>query len=129
MPYTLDHKDNGFIVTHTGIITIEEINEANGRIHGHEGFDLHRYQIINALDADFSKITHSHARMPGATDSIASRTRSNVQVAILVEEPTAARFCEHYIETAKRMGSSWEFQIFADLRSAREWVLGQGGFI
>lgn len=72
MLYYLNYKNNGFFLTHKGLITIDEIHEANGLIHGHEEFDSHKYQIINLLDADFSTINQSESIEPAATDLVMS---------------------------------------------------------
>lgn len=122
MPYDLIYKNTGFFLTHTGIISREEISEANGVIHGHVEFDAHTFQIINLLEADFSEILNVHARDPGATDSAASKIRKHVKVAIVVSELKAVEFCEHYIQVAKRLGSDWEFQLFPDENAALNWV-------
>ena len=89
MSYSLSYRDKGFFLTHKGVISIDEINEANGQIHGHEEFDSHKYQIIDLLNADFSEILLTKAKQPGATDSAASKTKGNIKVALLVEEEKA----------------------------------------
>ena len=103
-------------------ISIDEINEVNGLIHGHPEFDAHRYQIVDLLDADFTEILTSTAKQPGATDWAASKTVSHVKVAILVEEPAARQFCQEYIATAQQMGSDWEFALFPCRDQARQWI-------
>jgi len=122
MSYTIEYKNNGYRVTHRGVITIHEINEANGRIHGHSRFDAHNFQIIDVREADFSSIDPARADLPGAIDSVASRTRRNVKVAVLAAEPKAVEFCQRYADTAKRYGSPWSFRLFPDLDSALNWL-------
>jgi len=122
MAYDFSFKNNGFFVSHKGIITIDEISEANGLIHGHEYFDSHRYQIINLLQADFSEILQSRSKEPAATDWAASRYQSNVKVAIVAQEDKAVDFCKQYISESKQSGSPWDFKIFSDLEGALEWV-------
>lgn len=122
MSYLLTYKQNGFFLTHKGLITIDEIHEANGLIHGHEEFDSHRYQIINLLDADFSTINQNESKEPAATDLVASRIRSNIKVALVVREALAMNFCTLYISVSKQDGSSWVFEIFSELESALQWA-------
>jgi len=121
MSYYLSYKNNGYFLTHKGHITIDEIHEANGLIHGHEEFDSHKYQIIHLLDADFSTISQSKSKEPAATDLIASKTRPNVNVALVVRETNAINFCKHYISESKQGGSQWDFEMFSDLKGALEW--------
>lgn len=122
MAYQLKQENNGFLLVHTGTVSIEEINEVNGLIHGHPDFDTHRYQIVDLLAADFSEILTSTAKQPGATDWAASKTVSRVKVAILVEEPDAREFCQEYVSTAQQMGSDWEFALFPCRDEARQWI-------
>ena len=126
MPYELSYKDGTFFLIHVGTISIEEINEVNGRIHGHEEFDSHKCQIIDLRDADFSQVPKKEAEQPGAIDYAASITQQNVSVAIITKDQTAIDFCEEYIATSKLLGSSWSFEIFPDLNAAMKWagVLG-----
>ena len=121
MSYYISYKDNGFFLTHKGIITIDEIHKANGLIHGHEEFDSHKYQIINLLDADFSTICQSKSKEPAVTDLVASKSQSNIKVAIVAWEANAISFCKLYISESKQRGSPWDFEIFSDLEAALEW--------
>ncbi len=122
MAYDFSFKNNGFFVSHKGMITIDEISEANGRIHGHEYFDSHRYQIINLLQADFSEIDQSSSEEPAATDWVASRFQRNVKVAIVVLEDKAVDFCKQYIYESKNIDSPWVFELFADIKDALKWA-------
>lgn len=122
MAYRLTYKDKTFLLVHTGMISIGEINESNGVIHGHEKFDSHKYQIVDLLNADFSEMSLTMARQPGATDSAASKTKTNIKVALLVEEEKAIKFCNEYISIAKKMGSNWSFELFTNMELALKWL-------
>ena len=122
MSYSVTYKNNGFFLTHKGLITIDEIHEANGLIHGHAEFDFHNYQIINLLDADFSKISQRKSIEPAATDLVASKIQSKVNVALVVSEAKAVKFCELYILESNQNSSPWNFEIFSELEAALQWV-------
>ena len=122
MAYELEYHDSGFHLTHTGVVSIGEINEVNGEIQDSVHFDEHTYQLIDLLQADFSKVVQSHSEMPGATDAVASMRNNEVRVAIVATDPPAVSFCEHYIEAANSMGSTWSFAIFPDKASALKWA-------
>ncbi len=122
MAYNLHFENHGFILEHTGITTIDEINEINALVHGHEKFDAHDYQIVNLLGADFSIINQGTARMPAATDWGASKTRANVKIALVAQESNAIAFCKGYISESQEMGSPWRFRLFDQLNDAYEWV-------
>ncbi len=125
MPYTLIYRDNGFFAKHSGVITIDEINEANGKIHGHVDFDSHKFQVINLLEADLTHLHASLARIPGAIDSAGSRVNSHVKVALIAVDYISIQFCLEYINTARRLKSSWEFLIFSNEKEAILWAVPQ----
>lgn len=122
MPYHFQYNEGGFYLTHTGLVKLSEINEANGLIHGHSEFDTHDFQLINLLGADFSDLGQSDAKIPGAIDAVASRMRSDVKVAILAIDHHTLCFCNEYIKAAKHYGSTWSFMLFEDPAEALEWL-------
>ena len=123
MAYDLHFNNNGFVLIHKGIITISEIHEANGRIQGHQDFDLHTHQIIDLLQADFSNITQKKADEPAATDWVASRLCPTVKIAIVVDEERAVAFSQQYIDKSIKMESPWHFSLFTEMQEALKWVL------
>jgi hypothetical protein len=122
MAYEVKFHDDGFYLTHEGMITLEEIIEANGEILSHSNFDQHRYQIVNVLAADFTEIDQKASKIPAAIDQAAGTSNQLVKVAVVAAEENAVRFCKDYIDTAKDFGSKWLFRIFRDLKAAEEWV-------
>jgi len=122
MAFDLIFRDGGFYILHSGQVTLDEINEVNGLIHGDPRFDEHRFQVIDLLDADFAGVRLQDSRIPAATDYAASRSRETVKVAILATDETAIRFCRQYVDTAERMGSRWSFRFFEDRDDADAWI-------
>ena len=122
MAYDIRFKNNGFVVFQSGLITIDEIEEVNNFIHGHENFDSHRYQIMHLLDADFSEIILDTSEEPAAMDWAGSLTQRKVKVAFVVQEPNAVDYCKQYISHSKDMESPWDFELFADMKGALKWV-------
>ncbi len=104
MSYSVEYKDKGFYLTMTGSVTLDEIDSANALILGSENFDMHDFQIINLLEADFSKINHADAKGTGAMDWAGSKSRLYVKVALIVNDDASTSFCEEYISTAKGLG-------------------------
>lgn len=122
MAYEICFENKGVVVNFEGSITINEINEANGKLHGHKNFDSHKYHIINLLGVDLSSITEKEALIPAAMDWVASQTRSNIKVAILAEGIHEESLYLAYILQSRKMGTSWEFELFSNIKDAREWI-------
>ncbi|WP_321492246.1 hypothetical protein [uncultured Desulfobacter sp.] len=122
MSYELSYIERGFVVRFKGDVTIEELNDANGKIHGHAKFDYHRYQIIDLIEADLSSVTEEDAKEPAATDSIASLRKWNVKVALVAVKSAALSAANNYAEQARQLTPTWKFEIFSTFEDALKWV-------
>ncbi len=122
MSYQITLKEKGTIVECSGTLSIQEINEANGLLHGHARFDEHTYQIWNYENADLSQITEDEMVEPAATDWAATISVPKMKVALVVRDDHAVKLCEHYIERSKEYTSKWECQLFDSMDDALEWV-------
>ena len=108
MPYEFNWKNNGYIVTLTGISSIEEIHEANGKLQGDYRFDEHKFHIWNQLEADLSSVDISKASEPASIDSVAAKYIPGIKVAFIVQEANAVALCMNYIRKSKDFNSTWE---------------------
>lgn len=122
MAYQITYKERGSIVNCSGTLNIQEINEANGVLHGHESFDKHRYQIWNLLNADMSQITEEEMNEPAATDLAAGLSVFKMKVALVVRDNYAVKLCENYRNVVRELGSNWECQIFNSMNDAQKWI-------
>ena len=122
MSYQLSYSERGFVIRFKGKVTVEELNEANGKIHGHAGFDYHRYQIIDLLEADLSSVTEDDTKEPAAIDAIASLRKWNVKVALVVLQNDTLKTVNTYVEQARPLTPTWKFQIFSTFEDALRWA-------
>ena len=123
MSYELRYTEPGFWVDFTGNVSIEELNRANGEIQSHYGFESHKYQLINFLDADLSSVTEEDAEFPAVTDSAASKmTRHCVKVAFIVKESYALNIVNCYVQYARQLVPNWKFGVFSTRDDAMKWA-------
>lgn len=122
MPYDLNYIDSGFVAIFKGEVTIEELNEANGEIQGHSNFDDHNYQIVDLLAADLSTVTEEDTEFPAVTDSVASVSRWNVKVALVVTEEHALSIVNSYVRYAQQLTPRWQFAVFSTRGDALQWA-------
>lgn len=122
MSYEFSYNERGFVLRFKGNVTIEELNEANGKIHGHAKFDYHRYQIIDLLEANLSSVTKEDAKEPAATDAIASLRKWNVKVVLVAIKSDAVKAAKNYVERAQRLAPTWKFEIFSNFEDALRWA-------
>lgn len=123
MAYAVEWSGQGVLVTMTGTIDIEDLNEANGRLHGDPRFDGMRYQLWDLLGASLGSITRREIEQPSAIDLVAARMNAHVKVALVTASPHDVQLCEHDAARSSGQGSPWEIQILADLAAARAWCL------
>ena len=123
MPYELRYTEPGIYVHFIGNVSIEELNRANGEIQSHYGFDSHKFQLINFLDADLSSVAEEDAEFPAVTDSTASKmTRYCVKVAFIVKESYALNIVNYYVHHARQLVTNWKFGIFSTRDDAIKWA-------
>lgn len=96
--YKLNYRDGGFLIEVTGLTSIHDIDESNGKLHGDEHFDRHRFQLWDLSEADFSSISESDILEAAAVDVVASKTRYNVKVAFLIQNYHVKKICSAYIK-------------------------------
>jgi len=123
MSYELRYNDGGFVAVFKGNVTIDELNSANGEMHGHFDFDNHRYQIVDLLEANLDSVCDEDTEFPAVTDSIASETTvRKVKVAFVVEESYALSIVNGYVEHARRLVPKWKFGVFSTPEVAFTWA-------
>ena len=122
MSYKIDYRDGGYIARFEGDITIDEINLANGEVHGHENFDVHRYQVINLLEANLVAVTEDDVLIPAAINYVASKTRKNVKMAIVANQSYTVTLAKHFVSSAGDMSLPWQVKVFSELESALKWA-------
>lgn len=111
----------GFILVFDGLTTLDDINDANGKLQGLENFDRHKYQIWNLLNADLSTITTTEIKEPAAYDWAASLAVPNVKATMVGTEQAVIELWDAYVEQSKKMGSPWNFERFSNFSDALKW--------
>lgn len=122
MAYQIIWENRGVFVDCSGKLTIQDIHEANGELHGDKRFDDHRYQVWDFLESDLSSIKMDEMEEPAATDLVASSYAPNVKVAIVVSESYAVELTSHYRATSLEDNSNWECELFKTMNAARKWI-------
>ncbi len=122
MAYHITWNQEGTIVNLSGLLSIDEINEANGILHGDARLDNHKYSIWNFLEADLSQLTESDLLRPAATDGAASISIPRMKVAIVAVDSHAVKVLGHYVQYAIQVTTWWDFGIFNSMQEALHWA-------
>ena len=122
MPYELIYEDRGFIICFFGNISINDLNQGNDDIQGHEKFDSHRYQIVDLRKANLTGIALEETEVPATTDYFASFTNASVRIAMVVSDVIGSTVCREFIHHSITIGSPWEYGVFHDYDEALMWA-------
>jgi hypothetical protein len=122
MSHQITWESRGSIIECSGLFDIGELQEANGILHGHEGFDRHTYQIWDLLNADMSTISEEDMLEPSAMDDVASMSTPRMKIALVVNDDYAVKLCESYSKSIGEFNSKWECRLFDSMGDARQWA-------
>jgi filamentous hemagglutinin family protein len=122
MPYEVRSEGQGFFVKHTGIVTFDEIAEANDELIGHDDWDAHTYQIWCYLEAGAIIGENRDARVISKVDGASVRrvSKNAVKVAFLTTNAKSMEIINAYIDNANP--SEINGRIFSNEREARLWI-------
>lgn len=120
MPHTNTWEPGGLYRKFTGKISGEEILESNFELQANPDFQEIKY-IIN----DFTEVTgHSietvHTKVYASTDEMASNTKFNLKIALVVTQDPLITLANSYRE--EMIGNKFECDIFQTIEDARKWA-------
>lgn len=122
MPYRTTWEPEGIVWEFEGDVTAEEIQRANAEFYGDERSDSSKYQIIDATDVTSVEWTEIDINVTAAYDIGADRSVKNLKVAYVARDEEIVELLEKYVGISRRMNSSWKFEGFRDMSSARAWA-------
>ena len=115
-------EENGVHWQLTGVVPFQQILNTIEGFYNDVRSDRAKYQLINASKLDAFEVTERDMKCVAAFDYGASKTIKNLKVACVANNPENKKVFELYIEGSRNLNSSWKFQIFDNLETAREWV-------
>lgn len=125
MPFITTLEENGIYWKCSGIITLSDFNIIHNSLHSKDNIDQIKYFIWDGIDVEHVNLTSiAEIDIPAAMDSAASASyKKHLKAAIVINnDKNIHAIANRYIETSKKLGSSWNFKIFSTVNDAREWV-------
>lgn len=122
MPYRTMWEPNGIVWEFYDDVTAQEIEDANDEFYGDPRSDRARYQIIDAANVTSVEWTERDITVAAAYDIGAEHAIKHLRVAYVARNPEIVSKLEKYIEIARKLNKTWQFQGFADVSEARKWV-------
>jgi len=118
-------ETDGVVTTFHGVVSSEEVMEADRCFYGDPRSDTAKYQITDFTQGVPGKVDTDHVTTIAAFDVGSSHSIANLKVALIVRDPFVKALCERYIELMDELHSGWTCRICDDLDSARQWVSAQ----
>ncbi len=122
MPIKNHWEDHGIYAVFSGVVTAQDIYEANRETIEDPRSASCRYQLVNALDAVEIQMDDLVMVDIAADDAAFSRTYKGLKVAMIVDNPEFRKMAEKYIDLSWKLNSSWHFRIYQTEEEAREWL-------
>ena len=120
MPSTNTWEPDGLYRKFTGIISGEEILESNFELLLNPNFQTIKYVINDFTEVTGHSIETSHTKVYASTDEIASNSKVNLKVAIVVTLESLITLAKSYRE--EMIDNKFECDIFQTIEDARKWV-------
>ncbi|WP_372975874.1 hypothetical protein [Muriicola sp.] len=123
MPYRTIWEENGIKWEFFGVVTSEEIEQANETFFSDPRSKTAQYQIVHTLETE--EVVWRPLDMVEITfnDVAASKSGMQLKLAYIADKERIREKIEKYIAMSKNLNSEWEFKGFNSEKAAREWVL------
>ena len=122
MPYHTKWEDNGVVREYFGHVDSSEVLEADREFYEDSRSDASTYQIADFSNATPGVVDDSHIIEIAGFDIGASITIPNLKIALVASDQYVKALCQKYIDLSLVANKTWEFMIFEDMESARDWV-------
>lgn len=123
LPHETTLMPNGVHWRFHGVLTMDEIVEANSEIWNRHDWDSFTFQIVDLLAVQKAELGDSDMIAVSSMDKASARTAAKMRIALVATEPTLRDLCTIYAEDMTHPG--WESRLFNDLESARRWAQRQ----
>lgn len=123
MPSTVLWKNNNVIVTYTGVMTMECVQNAIGQILGNPNFSSQQYQINDFSQVEGTTLTATEVRMIGAMDKNANRWNDKLYCAYIIND-TISDLMSVYADVMKN--TAWVIAIFNSSQEGKNWIASHG---
>lgn len=122
MPYKTIWEKKGICWQHSGVVTSQEIYDANNEFYSDPRSDLVKYQIVDCANIDGFVLEDTAMKKMAAFDAAASKAIHGVKVALIGKEAHVTDVFEDYIHSSSKFTTDWDAKIFDNMEDARNWL-------
>lgn len=120
MSYTIAWDNRGVVWTFYGVLTCDDVVQANLDIYGDSRFDELRYQVVDISDVERFDVSADAMEVAASMDEVASLSNPHLVVAVVATGEEGVAVAEMYLADMK--DTSWEVRIFPSMADAGAWI-------
>lgn len=123
MPSEITHEEHGrgVIITLTGVVSGDDIRQANRHIYAEERLGKLRYQIWDLTEAEDVDLSSDDLRSFAVQDMAATQTNPD-QIGAIVGNPEVLQGLDRIYHVYGDVWAGLRSQTFPTMAAAREWV-------
>ena len=122
MPHKTSWEKFGLCWTFYGVVSLQEVHDADGEMYSAPQFDELKYFIWDGSKIEKIDYDIDEADQPAAIDKASSQYKPYLKGALIGEDEKVRLVIKRYIETSSKLNSSWELKLFSNLFEARQWL-------
>ena len=120
MTFNITWDKKGVYVKFRGVVTAQDLIDANNYVLSNANFESINYQIFDFLQIDDFKITSHDITIIATMDKSQTESKEVMKIAILTVNNYVKEITSEYDQFM--IGSDWETKIFETAEAAKEWV-------
>ena len=100
----------------------DEVIEFNEELSDNSRLSTIKYFIWDSTNVTKISIDKDDASLASVFSKLLNQYNGNIKGAFVVTDMNLKALVQEYINSSKEIDATWEFIIFEDIKSAREWV-------
>jgi hypothetical protein len=120
MTFNINWDKIGVYVKFRGVVTAQDLIDANNYVISNANFESINYQIFDFLHIDDFNVSSNDITLVAMIDKSQSESVDEMKIAILTQNDYVKEINLKYDQYMT--GSKWETKIFGTIKSAKAWV-------
>ncbi len=120
MTFNINWDPKGVYVKFRGIVTAQDLIDANNYVISNGNFEDIDYQIFDFLHIDDFKVTSYDIDIVTTMDKTQLEVKEKMKIAVITQDNYVREITSEYEDSMKETG--WETRIFESLEKAKNWV-------
>lgn len=120
--YKIEWFEHGAICSFKGNVKLDGVLACDEEIFNSVRIKHTEYLVYDFSDAKLDNIELEEARLVSATDIVRSGELPNLLLVMIARDELSKYLCDYYIESAKKLDSSWQYKIVQELEEAQKLI-------